>query len=140
MVDVAVHADRAAVDHAACAGARGRCDDVCGRLGVDGAIVPRRYAGLPINGGDVVDDFDVPSRQLQRLGASKIAGGERHLVPAVDAAELVRVGDERLDVMAARHEIPRKVAARESRCAGYEYAHRSATSVTGEPNTRSSPA
>ena len=50
------------------------------------------------------------------------------------------ISDERADCGAASHERAREVAAGEPGRAGYEDAHRSATTVTGEPNTRSSPA
>ena len=59
MLDVAVHADRAAVHDAPHAGRAGRLDRASPTaVGVDRAIQVVVEAGLPIERGDVVDDVD----------------------------------------------------------------------------------
>ncbi len=58
MLDVAVHADSAAMDDPAHARRRGGVNQIANRGGVHGAIGRRWDAGLPIHRRDVVDDFN----------------------------------------------------------------------------------
>ncbi len=66
MFDVAVHADRAAVHDAPNAGAGRGVDQIAHSGGVDRAIRRLRNAGLPVDGGDVVDDLDILHRARER--------------------------------------------------------------------------
>ena len=59
MLDVAMHANRAAVDNPPNAGRGGGIDQIAHGRGVDRAVRGRRNAGLPVYGGDVIDHFDV---------------------------------------------------------------------------------
>ena len=73
-LDVAVHADRAAMDDAPHAGRRGRFDDRADRFRVDGVIRAFRKSCLPIQRRDVVDDVDGLGRAADRAGIAKVAG------------------------------------------------------------------
>ena len=66
MLDVAMHADGAAVHDAANAGAGRGVDQIADRGGVHGAVRRLRNAGLPVDGGDVVDDVDILHRARER--------------------------------------------------------------------------
>src|SRR5207302_6921679 len=88
---------------------------------------------------DMVNDVDAghrvrQSRPIAQLAVDELnaAGGERLCT--------FSVSDERADRRAARNERAREMAAGEPGRAGYKDAHRSATTVTGEPKTRNSPA
>jgi len=146
MLDVAVNADGAAVYDPTYSRLGGSSDELTDRGRVDGAVRLRRDARLPIHGGDVIDDVNgtgvfgtVPDRARQRVGVQQVAdneadAGRRQVGPTI------RRPDEGADLVAAANQCPRQVAARESRCAGYEDTHRSATIVTGDPNRRKTPA
>jgi hypothetical protein len=56
------------VHDASDAGGRRRLDQRTDGGGVDGAIRGARQTGLPIDGRNVVDDFDIPCRARERRG------------------------------------------------------------------------
>ena len=87
----------------------------------------------------MIDDVDAVDRRVELLASLEIAGHE------LDArvSKTVRRGaipDQRANLVAARGEMASEMAAGEPGCAGDEDAHRSATSVTGEPTSLSRPA
>ena len=137
MLDVAVDADRAAVHHAPDAGARPRPRRASPTaVGVDGAVGVRRKPGLPVDRGDVIDDVDARRRRARARARSRRSPDDQ-----LDARRVERAGARPASrtsartVVAARGQRAREVAAGEAGRAGYEDAHRSATSVTGEPNS-----
>ena len=66
MLDVAVHADGAAMDDASNAGTGGGVDQVANSGGIDGAIGCPGDAGLTVDRGDVVDDIHIFHRARER--------------------------------------------------------------------------
>jgi hypothetical protein len=60
-------------------------------------------------------------------------------MPRSRAGRLVAIADQRADAIALRGQPPREMPARETGRAGDQRVHRSATTVTGEPNARSRP-
>ena len=135
MLDVSVNADRAAVHDAPHAAPRAplrrrRRTAVA----LTARYVSRRDARLPVDGGDVVDDLDPGGGRVERRAIADVAGDELRCRHASRSPRASRIADERAHVVAAGRQVARQVAARETRCAGYEVAHRSATSVTGDPN------
>jgi hypothetical protein len=146
MLDVAVDADGAAMHDPAYSGFGGGSDELTNGGRVDGAVRLRRGARLPIYGGDVINDVNgtgvsgtIPDRARQRVGVQQVADYEAD-TGRRQVGRTIRRPDERADLVAAADQRPRQVSARESRCAGYEDAHRSATTVTGDPNRRKTPA
>jgi len=145
MLDVAVHADRAAVDDAAHSGAGGGVDQLADGRRVDLVIDTLGQAGLAVQRGDVVDDLEVLAGQRRRqgLGAREIAGDDGNAVAFQVAGRRARGAGRRTHhgphLVAAPLQRAREVAAGESRRPGDEDLHRSATTVTGEPNSRISP-
>jgi hypothetical protein len=82
MLDVSVHADRAAVDHAADARAAGGVDQLTDGGGVDLLIDAVRQPRLPVEGGDVVDDVEASlERPAERWRRGEIAVDQRDAVP-----------------------------------------------------------
>ena len=117
------------------AGARRGLDELADRGGVDGAIGVGRNARLPVDRRDVIDDVDSRDGGVERRrGRAGRRPPARCRPPARSPARSPGRARAR-----ARRRLARparaQVAARESRCAGYEDAHRSATSVTGEPKS-----
>ena len=104
-------------------------------VGVDRAVGVRRHARLPVDRGDVVDDVDARGRG----GRARARRAGRRRPASMPARARSAAGSARDRARAptpwpARHERAREVAAGKPGRAGYEDAHRSATSVTGEPN------
>ena len=117
---------------------RRRLDDLAHGGRVDGAIVAGRDAGLPVNRGDVIDDVDVPERGCDGGLVADVAhrdvesGGSK--IPG-----LVGFTHQHAHAVAASQQASRQVPPGEAGGAGYEDAHRSARTVTGEANTRETP-
>ena len=137
-LDVAVHADGAAVDDATGAGSRRGAHDPASRLGVDAAIRRLGQSRLTIERGDVIDDFDSGDGRVEILAALEIAGHE------LDArvrkiARGGRIAHQGAHLVAAGKEMAREMAAGESGRAGDENLHRSASMVTGEPASLNTP-
>ncbi len=66
MLDVAVHADRAAVHDASNAGDSRGVNEMADGSGIDRAVGCLRNAGLPIHRGDVIHDLDILHRARER--------------------------------------------------------------------------
>ena len=74
MLDVAVHADGAAVhDALRTPPTAAAMHDVANRGRVHRAVLVVAQPGLPVDGGDVVDDVDPGARALERRRVAKIA-------------------------------------------------------------------
>src|SRR5437868_1568470 len=73
MLDVAVHADGAAVDDTPDARGRGGFDELPDRRGIDRAIDVARDASLAIYRSDVVHDVDILDRRCDRCGIAQVA-------------------------------------------------------------------
>src|SRR6202040_3900814 len=130
---------RAAVDDAPDARTGGGLDDPADRRGVDRTIVLFRHAGPPVLRRDVIDDLHVRHGRLDRAGVADVAN--RKLDPGSEKVACAgSIPCQRPHDVAAGRQAARQMAAGESRCAGYEITHRSATSVTGEPKIFSRPA
>ena len=107
---------------------------------VDGAIASRRHARLPVDRRDVIDDVDAGDRRCEGARIAEVADDELDARGAEVGRARPASRTSARTWWPARGQRARQVAAGEPGCAGYEDAHRSATSVTGEPNSRSSPA
>ena len=108
--------------------------------GVDGAIRPRR-AGRPRGRARrCCRRRRRPRRARARLARVVQIARRRRSTPVARERSAARVGiaHERADVVALRARASRQMTAGEPGRAGDEHAHRSATIVTGEPNSRSS--
>src|SRR5205085_7838446 len=136
--DVAVHADGAAVHHPLDLCRRGRLDQGANGQRVDSAIRFRGYAGLTIDRREVIDDVGISDRARERRRVAHIAGDELD-TRRTEIICTTRVAHQRAHCRATQPQRTGEMAAGEPGRAGYEDAHRSATSVTGDPNTRSSP-
>ena len=84
----------------------------------------------------MIDDVDVrdgpgESRPVAQIANRDLYTGHRRLPGGITL--------ESTNLTATCGERARQVAAGESRCAGYEDAHRSVTSVTGDPRRPSKP-
>ena len=139
MLDVAVHADGAAVDEAPHAGGGGGLDQLSNRRGVDLVIHALGQAGLAVQRGDVVDDLEaVAESRRQRFRLREIARDQWDVVPGRCVAPC---GSRTI----AHTSWPRcfkrarEMSAGESGGAGDEDLHRSATTVTGDPSSRINP-
>ena len=110
------------------------------RRRVDRAVRRVGQAGLPVERGDVVDDLD--AARSRRSSDARSARSPRDELDA-GRGEIAgpRAGRARARGRRRRgRPAPREVAAGEAGGAGDEDAHRSATTVTGDPSSRSRPA
>jgi hypothetical protein len=73
MLNVSVHSDGAAVDHAPHSGSCGCLDDLLCSRGVDGAVRGGRDSGLTIDRGDVVDDVGPADCALDRSPVTNVS-------------------------------------------------------------------
>jgi len=139
MFDVTVDADGAAVHDALDTRSRGRFDNFADGCGIYCAIARRRDAGLPINRRDVIDNVDAGQGEFDGTTIANVAGNE--LNPGrLEITRAVHIPNERANVMTVGHQTAGEVPAGKSGRTGYESAHRSARTVTGDANTRANPA
>ena len=112
MLDVAVHADGAAVHDAADACRRRRFNHRADRCGIDLVIDAVAQPRLPVQSGDVVDDVDAGGRTPERRGVAEIAGRQLDACGAQPPAA-GRVAHQRAHLVAARAKGVCEMAARE---------------------------
>jgi hypothetical protein len=117
MLDIAVHANGAAMYQAPDARGCGRLDQIAHRSRVDGAIGRSRKSRLPVDRRDVIHDLDVLGRAIQRGTIVKIA--DRRLdAAAYESLCLRRRPHERAHVVTTLCKHARQMAAREAAGAG----------------------
>src|SRR5262245_10414034 len=138
VLDIAVDADGAALHNAADAGPPRNLDDRSDGGRIDGPIDGRGEPSLAVERGDVVDDVHAGHRTFEARGIREIAFDDLDR-GAREHSGLRAIPHERADVVAAFSQKPRKPSACEACRAGDQRLHRSATSVTGDPNSRDSP-
>jgi hypothetical protein len=80
MLDVAVHADGAAMHDAANTLVGRDVDEITNSGCVDRTIGRLRDAGLPVHGGDVIDDLDVLHRVRKRRTIAERAHNRLNVV------------------------------------------------------------
>ena len=111
MLDVAVHANGAAVHDAADAGPRAGVDDRPWRFGVHLSISRLGQARLPVERGDVVDDVHAVHDAEEIVGRLQIANDRFH--PGERRERCLRGAPHQdADRVATCDEVPREVAAR----------------------------
>ena len=100
------------------AGSRGGFDQIADGGGVDRAVGRRRNTGLPIDGGDVIDDLDVRTARASAARSSRVAD-RRFDARGLEIARL-RGAARRAPrtVIAAARQRARQMAAREAGRAG----------------------
>ena len=118
MLDVAVDADRAAVDDARDAVARRRFDERAGGSSVHRAVFFVLQPRLPIDRGNVVDDVHAVGGARKRVAVPDVAGDERHAGRRQRLRRRALRAHQRRDGVAARRQCSRKMAAGEPRRAG----------------------
>jgi hypothetical protein len=117
MLDVAVHADRAAVHDAPYTSGGGGFNETADRGRVHRPIGLGPEAGLSVDRSDVVDDVSIARRPAQRVRVGEIARDE--LDPGSrQVPGRVGVPDQRADCVAAARQRTREVSTRETGRAG----------------------
>src|SRR5205085_2315787 len=96
------------------------------------------HSGLTVDRRDVVHDVDPLHRAVDGGAVPQITGG-RFDARAGQVGRCSRGACERTHRVSRRREVTGQVTAGKPGGAGYEDSHRSATRVTGEPSSGSSP-
>src|SRR5262249_33842039 len=138
MLDVPVHADRAAMNDAPHARTLCGLNDETDRGRVHGPVVAGRETCGAVKRRDVEHDIDA----LDGASDPRRPPGVAAAAPPSPPTEIARsraTATERPPLNAGSGKPSRQPAACEAGCAGHEHLHRSATIVTGEPKSRRNP-
>jgi hypothetical protein len=127
------------MDDATDAGYVGRLDNRPHRFRVDRAILARGKSGLPIDGGDMVDDLRAGRGTLDRGAVANVSLNEGDAA-CLEVACPRGIANERGHLVTMPRKSAGEMPARESARPGDYDAQRSATTVTGDPTTAVSPA